>query len=307
MSGEQIKQSIRDKVAGWLQKEGYPLEFKTARRFSDVGFHISQGDYARKSGDTSPREVDVKASLTNAQDGFLFRAVNVIECKYSVSKPWVNFISRDHHIAHSACAAQTIGSDYGSAMIWSICGSKNIQSMDAFRSPDEPCFGGRQAFSTGKDQFFDALRAVSGAAVSIAEGYNRPPENRGNLPSSCVLVLPIIVVQGKLFEAGLNEDGSDTFVREVTKTRVHWRGSEDRWQFTTVDIVSFDAIDDFAATRLRECSQLLEMMADKHAEFFEFAKSGDRSAISLSGGSTGMAGPPLLVKQIVKKFRREAM
>ncbi|MBM2293637.1 hypothetical protein JQX09_16520 [Sulfitobacter pseudonitzschiae] len=304
MDDGQSEHSIHDKVASWLQTEGYPLEFKTARRFSDAGFNTSQGEYSRKSKDTSPREIDVKASLTSVGDGFLFRAVNVIECKYSVSKPWVNFVSKNHHIAHSACAAQSIGNDYGSAMIWSTCGSSAISSMNLFKSPEEPCFGGRQAFSSGKDQFFDAVRAVSGSAVSIAEGYNRPYEHKEGLPTACVLVFPIIVVQGKLFEAGLNESGSDTFVREVANTRVHWRGSEDRSQFTTIDIVSFDSIDNFAANRFQECSQLLRTMADKHPEFVEFAGSGNPNTVSLSGGSTGMAGPPLLMRKIFEMYSK---
>lgn len=301
MSDGKNEQSIQDKVTSWLQSEGYPLEFKTARRFSDAGFHISQGEYSRRSKDTSPREIDVKASLTSVLDGFLFRAVNVIECKYSVSKPWVNFVSRNHHIAHSACAAQSVGSDYGAAMMWSICGNSVIKSMDLFKSPDEPCFGGRQAFSSGRDQFFDAIRAVSGSAVNVADGYNRPWDQKNGLPKACVLVFPAIVVQGKLFEAGLNESGTDTFVREVSNTRVHWRGSEDRPQFTTLDIVNFDALGDFAKNRLDECSQLLEIMAGKHSEFLEFARSGDLNSVSLSGGSTGMAGPPPLMRQILKR------
>lgn len=302
MSDRHKEHSIHDKVASWLQSEGYPLEFKTASRFGEAGFRVSQGEYSRNSKGASPREIDVKASLTRVKDEFLFRAVNVIECKYSVSKPWVNFVSRNHHIAHSACAAQSIGNDYGSAMIWSMCGNSLIRSMDLFKSPDEPCFGGRQAFSSGKDQFFDAVRAVSGSAVSIAEEYSRPYESKDGLPRACVLVFPIIVVQGKLFEAGLNESGTDTFVREVAKTRVHWRGSEDRSQFTTLDIVNFDYIDEFATNRLQECSQLLEIMEGKHPEFVEFAGSGNPNTVSFSGGSTGMAGPPPLMRKIVKKY-----
>jgi hypothetical protein len=169
-----------------------------------------------------------------------------------------------------------------------------VDSMRLFHSPDEPCYGGRQAFSGSKDIFYDALRAVSGKAQSIAAQYDRRPTREGELPRTCVLAFPIIVVEGRLFESGLDRSSGETFVREVQGTRIHWRGSQDRPQITTVDVISFDAFDEFAITRYRECSALLDIMLEKHPQFVALAKTRDPNSVSLSGGSTGMATPPKL-------------
>ena len=81
---------LDEKVAAWLQKEGYPLEFDTARAFQRAGFTVLQSEYTEPRPDRPRREVDVVAHISQRNEQLL-RAEHVIECKWSGDKPWVFF------------------------------------------------------------------------------------------------------------------------------------------------------------------------------------------------------------------------
>lgn len=183
--------------------------------------------------------------------------------------------------------------------MWPLCGDGAINQMQLFESNDRCSFGGRQAFTSGRDLYYDALRSVTGSAFGIAESYNRQEDKDVLLPRLCVLVFPIIVVEGRLFECGLNADGVGTFVREVDHTRIHWQGSELTQLFTTVDIVTLSTFRQFSEKRHKEQLTLIETMQAKHQEFVRFAKTGNIQEISFSNGSTGVSGYPRLFRSIV--------
>jgi hypothetical protein len=55
---------VKERVEGWLAKEGYPLEFSVAKTFRAAGFHVRQGEYVRGEDPEQPREIDVAATIS---------------------------------------------------------------------------------------------------------------------------------------------------------------------------------------------------------------------------------------------------
>src|SRR5262249_24084840 len=93
---------LKSKVAAWLDKEGYPLEFRTANSFRRAGFRVRQSEYVRAEDGDKVREIDVAASKTWRLDKPMLRVYHVVECKWTKDKPWVVFSSPET-ITSSAC------------------------------------------------------------------------------------------------------------------------------------------------------------------------------------------------------------
>ena len=95
MSGPDPEQA-RATIEKWLERQGYPLEYETARQFGAAGFRVQQGIYydpatapsdrptAESSG--KPREIDVLAGLRNEPEGVTLSLI--AECKH-VQAGWV--------------------------------------------------------------------------------------------------------------------------------------------------------------------------------------------------------------------------
>jgi hypothetical protein len=192
---------LSSKVAKWLHSEGYPLEFRAANIMRSSGFRARQGEYVRRRDQDGAREVDVVASMhQSSEDGVVIRISQVVECKWSKDKPWVIFVSPSAHISSSACAAQSIGSEYGVAVKWAIAGDQLITEMNLFSSPIAPGFNGRQAFSNkGNDHFYDSMKSVTDKSTALVTEYDRSKRKSGSLPRTCVVAFPIILVDGKIF------------------------------------------------------------------------------------------------------------
>jgi hypothetical protein len=84
--------TLSDKVRGWLESQGFPLEMRAAAAFRQVGFEVRQSSYYIDPETSKGREIDVLAS-----DPDILGVVQihlVIECK-SHKKPWVLLASDD--------------------------------------------------------------------------------------------------------------------------------------------------------------------------------------------------------------------
>ncbi len=255
---------ISGKVNEWLLKEGYPLEFRAASIMRRCGFAVRQGHFVRSGVNEAPREIDIVAQTDDHCEDYLFRVCQVVECKYSKSKPWVIFSSPSGRMSTSACASQSIASEYGSAIMWSIAGHDTISEMKLFSSPQTPGFNGREAFSTGHDRFYGAVTQLIENSISLSKYYNSNLLIKGKIPKSCVVVFPILLLDGMMFEAFCDEEKSETVVQEIEHARLHWKGAPSRNLHSTFDIVKLDYFEKFCNTRMEESVKLLSEFRKQH-------------------------------------------
>ena len=293
------EKDVTDKVSEWLSNEGYPLEFFSASTFHSNGFQVRQGYYVQDLQSDSPREIDVLAEMTSfSPEPSFLRICYAVECKWSGDKPWVVFTSRHHQIAESACIAQTIGSEVGEAILWSLAGDKTFQSLNTFNTPETPGFNGRQVFSKSNDVFYSAMQSVASAANSLAKEYNHGNKSLQEILHAAIIIFPVIVLDGLLYKAIFNEANGQIELENTDQIRIHWRGAEtSKFPFTTIDIVTSSKLDSFTKQRSEESRYMLQHMAKTLETFQECVKQNSLKPLSIQRAPRGMTGlPPFLAK-----------
>ena len=278
------------RVREWLEHEGYPLEFQVGKRFNDSGFAVRQGSYVRDTDSDTLREVDVLAHLSTHSDQHLLRVYHVVECKWSKDKPWVVF-TRSGGIAPSACVTQSIASLLGSAILWKEAGLKELHSLDLFAIPERTGFNGRQALSKdGSDRFYNSIRSVVSAAKNLVDSYDNPSRKSRVIPRNAVVAFPVIVVEGDLYETFLHSKTGSLELKRAPHIRCHWRGSKEWSLHATIDVVTFDYLEKYLATRSAQVQSLLRRMRLSLSEITRCVEKKSIHSLKISEGSRGVVG-----------------
>lgn len=245
------------KVKGWLAKQGFPLEFRTAQIFAAHGLTASQGTYVPDPVSGQLREVDVIASSHLGGDDVVCRTSVVVECKWSRDKPWIVFTTPHGRPSREEAVVQALASSFGEGVMWHLSTDKTLQGYYQQRQPVRVGFGGRQAFTDKgeKDQFYTAIQGVVAAAISVATREDpRPGYIVTGGPMIAHLVYPLIVVDGSLFEAYF--DGAEMQTHQITHANVAWQGHEGRDRPVMVEIVSLQALTNYVEEISVHCREV---------------------------------------------------
>ncbi|MDG9884914.1 hypothetical protein N7650_18925 [Pseudomonas sp. GD04058] len=285
---------MKDKVTQWVKMEGYPLEFSTAHKFKKRRFSVEQSYFA-KDIDGKAREIDVLATANLPIGRSFLRIKHVIECKWSKDKPWVLF-KDEKRFARSALAAQLISSSAGQAIAWIAAGSDEFKNLDMFREVGFS-FSGRQAFSKGNDLFYQAVQGVVSNCLNITrfyDDYQFKPEDH----LLAVIALPVIVVDGSLFEATYVSDSDELKLENITHARLRWEGNEGRQLNTIIDIVTSDYLDTFLDSREKELNVLMECFGRNLAQLIQCFQEKTEKHLVITEGPRGISGRPKLLQQL---------
>lgn len=290
------KDDLQKKVKTWISEQGYPLEFQAADILGKCKFVVKQGHFARDSISSKPREIDILADVDFSIGKCRLRVSHVIECKWSRDKPWA-VLTRPGSIAPSACIAQTLASELGAAALWARAGDENLHTTGIFKSSGWSGFGVHTVFSGGADRAFSALQSVVSLAISEVAETDRREKNSPHLfPSFALVALPVVVIDGSLFEVSF-VDG-EIRVAEVKRTRLHWRGAEAWGLHSTVDIVTVDELQSFAEQRRSEVSVLGRTLKESIKNLKKAVRDRDLSLFPVSKGPRGYLGLPGLLARI---------
>jgi hypothetical protein len=298
-----VRPPLSDEVGKWFEKEGYPLEFRTAQVFKRNGFHTLQGYYCHGQGENL-LEIDVLANVdADLRKGSFFRVSYVVECKWSKDKPWVVFTSPDSWILESACIAQTVASRLGEAVTYCLAGDRTLQQLDTFVRREKGGFGGRRAFekreSDREDQFYRAVQSVVNKAVTEAKHYDEESTATGPMPAQGALVFPLIVVEGELFEAYYDQANDKFEMLPTNLARLYWRGSKAHHHWIApVDIVKFSALDEFARVRKQDSVSILKTSAEALESIAKGFEQKSLSAVGVKRGPRGYVGLPPLLREL---------
>ena len=288
---------LDERVLAWLESEGYPLEFRTARILRDCHFGVDQGKHYRAE-DGGPREIDVVGEVCTEEDGTFLRISHYIECKWSKGYPWVVFASEHAAIAPSACVAQTQGNDLARATLWCLAGDADLHQSSIFATPRRVGFGGRQAFTKAKDQFYSAMQGIVGATQSEVAATTRPDLGLADELAYGEIGLPVIVIDGELFEAFWDESSHRMKVEPRTHIRLHWQGSSAWHLRASVDIVTVESLEPFMLKRRAEIDQLLPKMSAAVAEFRTCLRERSLDTLTITRGSRGYTGLPAFLRRL---------
>lgn len=241
---------LSGRVKEWLEKQGFPLEFAAARIFSNAGFSTDQGAYLSDPREGTLREIDVIASSEHIDDGRRYRFSVAAECKWSQDKPWVIFTSRSARPSPAASLAYLLGSPFAEALLWFLAGDSQAREANSSVMLPRTGFGGRQALNEKKekDLFYAAIQSVVAAAIALADDTRDPPDSVMTVVRNFHVVIPTIVLDGQLFESYL--EGSDLKIEATNRITVAWRGFGGRSQPTFVNVVTLDALSQYAEDML---------------------------------------------------------
>lgn len=288
---------LSERIEKWLNEEGYPLEYFTASQFRAAGLSVRQGTFFRPSPDASPRELDVVASASLKVGERRIRIETVVECKWSRAKPTIVFTSSTSRLSPSACISQTIASEVGDALLWITRGNEEVRRTAAFLAPEQPGFGGRQAFAQN-DKMYAAIASVTGACAKLAALVDRGYENVDNICPYCLIYLPVIVIDGPLFAATSNDESGKMTIDEVPQIRLHWSGSSEWPLHATIDVVTREALPAFAKQRGEDCNILLRIFARELVSLVEAIRIRDKSFLRGSRGGSGRGDLPKLLRNL---------
>ncbi len=283
-----------DKVKKWVEMEGYPLEFSTAHKFKKRKFSVEQSYFA-KGRDGKAREVDVLATTNYPLGRSFLRIKHVVECKWSKDKPWVLF-KDEKRFAASALAAQLISSSAGQAIAWIAAGSKDFKSLDIFKE-DGFSFSGRQAFSKGNDLFYQAVQGVVSNCLNITRTYDdyefNPEEHL-----LAVIALPVIVIDGSLYETTYASDSDELKLESISHARLRWKGNEGRQLNTIIDIVTSDYLDTFLDKREKELHVLMNSFGKTLKQLIQCFQEKTEKHLVITDGPRGISGRPKLLQHL---------
>jgi len=292
---------IKARILDWMSHEGYPLEFKVANSFRSNRFQTFQGHYIKDFKTEIPREIDVLAQMSTRISESFLRISYVVECKKTDNKPWIIFTDYSTQISPGACISQSIATKSAETILWILAGDKEIQNLSIFKTPKRPGFNGRQAFSSQYDLVYSTLQSIMSACYSKRLDYEKHHKNLEDNLSFGILLIPLIVIEGRLFETFYNLETGDIDIEEKDHIRLHWRGSEAWPLHSTMDIVTIKYLPDFVNKISSETAFLL----DKMAIVFQLVKQcvdqkGLEPIKDFSNTSRGVIGLPPLLRELMK-------
>lgn len=228
---------MKDKLAQWLEKQGFSLEMRAAAAFRRAGFDVKQSAHYYDRGLGKDREIDVVAARRIADSPPLVQFA--IECKSS-DKPWVVLRSDDTlaGLERNHCWGILTQDALDT---FSTIPREALEKLPWYKTSNECGYSVRKAFVERDDAF-----AASAAVCKAAQYLVLPMQaDRRNLPQYAV-AFPLIVVDSPVFECRLASSGEVELI-EVAQSEFLY---EDHLMFDAwvrIRIVTMDAIEEFAA------------------------------------------------------------
>lgn len=194
--------SIHERLLGWLEKQGYPLELKVGNVLGYLDWFVDYNRYYEDPVTSKTREIDLFA-YRGSFDSDLSLWINmVIECKMSREKPWIVLASESPFPADSllpGILAQEIHNEF-------LRSREPSNSLEILSRPRRIGHGVVRGFSdsgTGDPtSAYSGVQTAVTAATIIADERTRTAIKLSPETSeySFDLVVPVVVLDGLLFE-----------------------------------------------------------------------------------------------------------
>jgi hypothetical protein len=218
--------NLESTVTQWLEEQGYPLEMQVAEAFHEAKLSVTQSEYFTDPESGKPREIDVVAR----SDGewvnyFILDIVFAVECKKASKKPWVVFGTEPREHEPKFLYQSWVSSSTGKMLKRRMADSASVHSLALLQTPRNRGYGITEALTTGKDVPYEAVMSATKYAHAFVMKTNQKEQPALELKQEvvyCSLVFPIVVLDGKLFEAHLDKSG-ELKVMEVDKSVLLWK------------------------------------------------------------------------------------
>ena len=215
------KGDLLAKVRDWIEKQGYPLEMRAAKVFLDAGFSVIQSESYPDPETGKPREIDLSSLMFDVRQTYSTVLSFAVECKSTKAKPWIVLCSTGEDSSIFSMAYHA-ASKPGRSVLWSLTWNSAAPALSIFQLSKRKGYGITAAFKErqmDQDAAFAACHSCTNAAAALVrsrEGFAVP-----GYPS-CHVVLPLVVVDGPLFECYLDHSG-EIAIAPVEESTLLWR------------------------------------------------------------------------------------
>jgi hypothetical protein len=199
--------TLEEKVASWIEAQGYPLEMQVAEyvRASRGWWDHGRTYVDPETGKT--REVDVMA-IFDAGQGTRSSVQLVVECKHTRDKPWVVFTTDNHVLSPFGYLSGLPHTQAADSVLDRLDAKQTAARRTTFAQPEREGFRLVKAFSPAQDTAYQAVGTLMNGCRSLAELM-------GSRSDSHILFVPVLVLDGPLFECSLPPDEASSVTREV--------------------------------------------------------------------------------------------
>jgi hypothetical protein len=232
--GSVAEEELDQRLLKWLSTQGYPLEMRVARAFEA---HKIWADHTRLYVDPDEkvlREIDVIAYIDSSKVRGGFGLHVVIECKLSNEKPWVLFTTVHPLLSPNGYVGSAIATPTVRRVLEKIACDPQIQGLPIFRRPMRVGYNMTQAFTSGKDVAYEAMTTAIKGAMASALAFEDS--------DFALLYLPAVIIDGRLFECFLNDEGAMQ-INEIKTGMLIRRVGNGR--VAVAQVLSADHLDDF--------------------------------------------------------------
>lgn len=192
---------MRNKVLDDIKKTGYPTELMVASLFEAAGWYCTENEYYIDQDENKGREIDIRANKNATGGRICVWSMLSVEVKKS-DKPWIIFTSNKRFLEPGGYGLLNHCHNVNSDLLT----YENI--MDEHPSCSQLRLGRKEyvAFSS-TPQIFSAILSATKAGIEahrLAEAY-KEAYNADSYDVS--FYTPLVVVNGNLFEAYLDDQG----------------------------------------------------------------------------------------------------
>lgn len=246
---------LNNKIQEWLSKHGYLLEMRVAERFNELGFDVKQADYYLDNETSAYRELDIVASISMESDEVYYAVNCLIECKVCKKNPWLVFKNPStDNWNHKLIMFP--GNELGEKMAFKYMFDKDIIELPVLSKTDsigyllvETLRGAEK-----KDNSYSSMMSISKALSSYSKN---PLYSHVASKNVCEIFLPIVVIDGELFEGHLNAE-KNLSLTQTNHSAVLWNNPICGNRATIVNIVCFDYLEEFCFELKNSSYSLLE-------------------------------------------------
>jgi hypothetical protein len=235
---------LKARVHQEIQKTGFPLELRTADYLQRRNYHVAHNVYFLDRDEGKGREIDLRglknAFFERGGTRYAVRHCLLLECKKSVSRPWVVFTSPAVSYDQDVTQIQTGGAKDGQ---WFLPTSEEdllrfeeahpwFSTKQRGRSFFEP-FGGS---SENNQAIFKALVSVVKALIDVrTSGFAARHPYPGGM-RDLAFYYPLVVLEGQLFTARLESSGLVVEEASAIPVSLYYRSPQygDEEQYTVL-------------------------------------------------------------------------
>src|SRR5574341_781790 len=243
---------LEQQLRKWLEAHGYPFELRVGSILRRFGWEAEFGTFYTDLATRQPRPIDLAAKVQAGQKEprSIVTVRLAIECKASSDKPWVVFAAEPQGLGqllselHGAFAPGWLGK---SALIETD--RELLASTALFGQPSRLGHGVVKAFSDNKTgdptSPYAAVRSAASAAAGLQAAEARLSSQMGERFPSVPLTVPLVFLDGDLFECYLGP-GMNHVVQPVSEALVVTSSPVSGDSVLFVRIVTANALDKFA-------------------------------------------------------------